>query len=141
MTSKLDSIIQDIDMIDNRIDMLKRDRKKKMIALNDTISGDLDKELSNNDYGCGTLNINTDLYKIKAVVSKKVKWDDSMLEEIEGKISEFGEDAGRYIKTKRTVSETDYKRWRPDIQKFFEPAREVSKSEPKITYELNKVGE
>lgn len=93
-------------------------------------------ELKDNDYGCGTANIDSSRHKIKVVVTKKVKWDEDMLRDhIEPMIIQAGKKPEEFIKYKRSVSETDYKSFGEKMRLIFEPAREVVPSAPKITIE------
>lgn len=92
-------------------------------------------EFSAMDYHCGTVNLETAQFKFKAVVSKQVKWNEEALRDIENQIRLSGQDPEFYIKYKRSVSETEFKKFPENIQKAFEPARTVEPSKPKITWE------
>lgn len=114
--------------------------KKKTLAqaeakLQETIQDKVTAELATKDYGCGTVNIVEDDIKIKVVVSKKVKWDNSQLERIYNDIKESGADVSAYLKISYTVNENNYKAWGDNIQAYFEPARTVEVSKPAIKIE------
>ena len=89
-------------------------------------------ELSEEDYKCGTANIDTEKFKIKYVVSKKIKWDEKQLKLIKKKIIDAGQDPELYMKEKLSVAETKYKDFPDNIKAEFEPARSVEPSAPKI---------
>lgn len=91
--------------------------------------------LSQNDYGCGTVNFETAHFKIKTVVSKNVKWDDKELRNVEQQIKTAGQDPEAYITYKRSVSETAFKKFPENIQNAFLAARTLEPSAPKVTWE------
>lgn len=114
--------------------------KKKALAqleaqLNDNIKDQYEAELATKEYGCGTVNLAEDDIKIKVVVSKKVKWDNSQLERIYNEIKNSGVDASAYIKVSYAVNENNYKSWGDNIRGYFEPARTVEVSKPSIKIE------
>lgn len=110
-------------------------RNEMQELLDAEIAKEVEPQMSTKDYGCGTVNIDTGAFKIKTTVRKTVKWDEKALFEIRKKIIEAGENPSAYIKEKLSVSETAYNDFDPDIQKVFEPAREVIPSKPSIKIE------
>lgn len=139
----IEEMIAERDKLDDRIFAYQQSILPDVTALqdarnkiNDSLSLELAKQaadkLSDNDYGCGTANIETARHKIKVTVSKKVKWDEKQLFNIKQKIINAGKNPSEYIKEKLSVTEAAYKGFNPDIQKVFEIAREVTPSAPKI---------
>lgn len=146
MTKDIDAMIGEVNLYDQQIFDLQQTIADKVHALTQARNEakeklDLEitklamKELKGKDYGCGTANIETPLYKIKTVVSKSVKWDEDILRRIAGQIKEAGQDPEVYIKYKLSVSETAFKSFPEPIQQAFIPARTVEPSSPKITIE------
>ena len=146
MSHDIELLIGEVDKINQEIFAINQTVAPKIAALNakkSTAQEMLDRKineqagkiLASKDYGCGTATIETDNFKIKTVVSKKIKWDESMLHNIEGVITAGGKNPRDFIKQKLSVSETAYKTFPVDIQKVFEPARTVEPSAPKTTYE------
>jgi len=146
MSKNIEEMIEQINKLDDEIFALQQPINPKIAELSakkSAIKSELDliiakdaaENLKNNDYGCGTFNLETDRYKIKTVVSKKVKWDEGMLLGIEETIKEAGQNPRDFIKQKLSVSETSYKTFPDNIKEVFEPARSVEPSAPKITIE------
>lgn len=133
------------DLIDDEVDRIvrlnaeaaeiKKQKAKAEDALKAYISSDISEALADNDYGCGTANIETDKYKIKAVVSKKVDWDQDALKTVYAKILKSGQDPSEYMDMVLKVSETKFKSWPSNIQSEFVAARTVEPSAPKFTFE------
>ena len=146
MTKTIEEMISDIEKIDDQIFEINQTIADKVASLNkkkEDIKKSLDEEVSkiaivelkDKDYGCGTANIETDRYKVKVTVSKKIKWDQSALRNVANQISVAGQDPEDFIKYKLSVSETDYKKFPDEIQKAFEPARTVEPSVPTVKIE------
>jgi len=121
--------------IADKVYALNEKKSKAQEALNTEIAKAAHKELVDKEYGCGTANIETPQFKIKAVVSKKVKWDEKQLHTIKNQIIASGQNPALYIKEKLSVSETSYKDFPDSVKEVFLPARTVEPSAPKITYE------
>lgn len=139
-------MIKEVDGLDDQIAALEAsiaDKKSGLVnkrnEIKDLLNAEITKEameqLKDNDYGCGTANIETDRYKVKVTVSKGVKWDEVVLRNIAEQIREGGQNPEDYIKYKLSVSETDYKKFGDNIQAVFEPARTVEPSKPVIKIE------
>ncbi len=134
----VDNVLSELDSIDTQIEALKQRRLGFEIDLNGFIGGLVNDQLKDKDYNCGTANLETDDFKVKVVVTKKVKWDEKQLADIYMMISAAGENPADYIKTSYDVSETAYKAWPEKISKVFQPARTVEASKPKISFERKK---
>jgi hypothetical protein len=146
MSQKIEELINIVESLDKQIfDLnqtiadqvhhLAETKSKTQEKLNFEIAKAAFKELSGNEYGCGTANIETHQFKIKAVVSKNVKWDEKVLKDIKQQIIAAGQNPEVYIKEKLSVSETAYKGFPQSIKNVFLPARTVEPSAPKITYQ------
>lgn len=142
----IEFLASEIDKIDQQISDLQKPIAEKVFALQkekQILEDDLNQQvylasrdqLINNDYGCGTANIETASFKFKTVVSKGVKWDEDVLRQIANQIRSAGQDPETYIKYKLSVSETDFKKFPENIKQAFVPARTVEPSKPKITWE------
>lgn len=142
----IEDMITNLDVIGDKIYDLKQTISDDLIDLecqSKELKGRLDLEIARQadgvlgiqDYGCGTHNFDTSRHKIKVTVSKKVKWDETMLQSIANQISEAGKDPKDFIKFKLSVAEKMYASFPADIADIFEPAREVSAGAPKITIE------
>ena len=134
----VDSVLSDMSDIDYRIEELKRQRLALETDLNGFISADVTEQLSGKDYNCGTANVETPEFKVKCVVTKKVKWDEKQLAGIYEVIKASGENPSDYIKLSYDVSETAYKNWPEKISSVFQPARTVETSKPKFSFERKK---
>jgi len=121
--------------IADKVNALNAIKQEAQTRLNDAIFEVAKETLKDKDYGCGTANIETPQFKIKTVVSKKIKWDETLLKGIAEQIKDAGQDPEVYIKYKLSVSETAYKDFPEKIQDVFTKARTVEPSAPKITYE------
>lgn len=134
----VDNVLAEIESIDTQIESLKQRRLTFETDLNGFIATDVAEQLQGKDYGCGTANVDTPEFKVKVVVSKKVKWDEKQLANIYSMIQAANEDPLDYIKLSYDVPETAYKAWPEKITKVFEPARTVETSKPKVTFERKK---
>ena len=146
MSQQIEKLIEEVEAINNEIFELQKPIKDKLFDLNqkkNAIQDQLNKEvfaaalpqLQQNDYGCGTVNIETPSFKIKTVVSKKVNWNEDVLRQVANQIRSAGQDPEAYIKYKLSVSETDFKKFPEQIQQAFLPARSVEPSKPVITFD------
>ena len=118
-----------------QIDSLTKQKAAQEEKLLSALQSEISGQLKGKDYGCGTATIEKEGLKIKVVVSKKVKWNNDDLAAIYKQVEAAGHNPGVYIKTSYDVSETSYKSWPAEIQKAFEPAREVTPGKPSITIE------
>jgi hypothetical protein len=132
---KEDVLIGQLIEFDEQIRLLKEQRDYTERTLEGILQEQINNRLSKNEYGCGTANLETQSFKIKAVVSKKVTWDQAALGKVYHEIETSGIDPSEYIKRELKVSETAYNGWTDAIKAAFEPARSVEPSKPKITYE------
>lgn len=135
MRNDLNAIINDISAFDAQIAEIKRQRDSLQSQLQSLIQSDVNSQLTDKDYGCGTANVDTGEYKVKVVVSKKVTWDQAQLAGLYDRIKASGENPLEYLKVKYDVPETAYKNWPSVIQTEFEGARTVEPSTPKISFE------
>lgn len=120
-------MIEKILEIKNQIAALKIEQQK----LEEQFLAEQDlSQLQNREYGCGTITLEAEGYKVKVEVKKTVKWDNDALA---FKYKELGHEAGNFIKCKYDVSETAYKGWKEEIKKYFEDARLVVPSKPTLT--------
>lgn len=118
-----------------QLDELAVKRKELAAQLDDAILEKANVEFANKEYGCGTVNLEEGNYKVKVVVSKKVKWDNSQLERIHQEIKDSGTDPSAYLKVSYTVNENNFKAWGDNIRGYFEPARTVEVTKPTIKIE------
>ena len=133
---KIESSITEIQQpIAKAVNELKEQRVILQGKLDAAITESVSDAFSKKDYGCGTVNFETDNLKIKVVVRKTVKWDEGKLKVIENLIKEGGQDPENFIKYKRSVLEGSYKDFTDEIKKVFEPARSVEPSKPTTTIE------
>lgn len=135
MRNDLNGMIADIEAIDADMKALKSKKEKLQTAVNVLIESDIKDQIGLNDYGCGTATIETEEYKIKAVVSKKVTWDQTRLFDIYERIKASGENPLEYLKVKYDVHETKFKNWPTVIQDEFIDARTVEPSNPTLKIE------
>ena len=139
MANDIDILLSSIEELTSQIDNLTAEKKRLESTVSEIVTDGVRAQLDANDYGCGTANISTDTYNIKVVVSKDVKYDQAMLADLFDRIKESGQDPLEYIKVKYDVSEAAYKNWPSNISSAFEPARTVTPSKPKITFERKDV--
>ena len=104
--------------------------------LNQEIIKNVSDQFTHKEYGCGTANIETEGYKCKVSVAKKVKWNEDRLREIARKITVAGQNPESYIKYKLSVSESDYSSFENPIKNAFKAARTVEAGEAKVSYEM-----
>ena len=144
--AKVEELIQQINQIDNNIIEVKKPIMKEVNELEEqrhNLKEILDAEIvkmtkpkfKQKDYGCGTISIDTENFKIKTVIKKTVKWDEEKLKDVEKLIREGGQDPENFVKYKRSVLEASYKNFTDDIKVAFEPARSVEPSKPSISIE------
>lgn len=98
----------------------------------DDIQDDIDSQLKDKDYNCGTANIEYQGYTLKVSVGKKIDYDQDVLSEIAKRIVDSDTDLTTYMKTIYKVSENNFKNWSKPIQKEFVKARSVKPNKPKI---------
>lgn len=135
MRNDLNGMITDIESIDAEIKALKTKKEKIQTEVNTLIESDIKDQIGLNDYGCGTATIETEDFKIKAVVTKKVTWNQSKLYDIYGRIKASGENPLEYLKVKYDVHENKFKNWPTVIQDEFIDARTVEPSKPTLKIE------
>jgi hypothetical protein len=135
MQNSLDDIISRMEAIDLEIQNLKSERGNFEIAVRSAIQTEIDDQLLSQDYGCGTATIENGSYKIKAVVSKKIVWDQVQLAGLYDRIKASNEDPADYIKVEFYVPESKYKNWPEVIKSEFIDARTVTPSMAKISFE------
>lgn len=146
VTQTIEKLIGEVDKLDveifelnqtiaDRVAGLQNKKAEVKELLDKEIYSQCAEQLADKDYGCGTANIETTLFKIKTTVSKKVKWDEALLRNVADDIRLAGRDPEVYIKYKLSVSETAFKGFPDNIQQAFLPARSVEPSAPKITIE------
>jgi signal recognition particle GTPase len=144
--SNIEPLIEEVEKYNAEIHRLQQTISAQVFELNQKkteVQDKLNKEifeavkadLAGNDYGCGTANSETANFKLKVVVSKKVKWDEDELRKVAEKIKAAGRDPEEFIKYKLSVSETEFKKFPDVVQYEFLPARSVEPSAPVITYE------
>jgi len=145
MTQNIETLVSEIESINTQIFELQKPINDQVFALNQKKQEAQDKlnkevflatapQLQENDYHCGTANLETANFKFKTVVSKKVSWDEDVLRGVANTIRAAGRDPEEFIKYKLSVSETDFKKFPEEIQNAFLPARTVEPSKPVITY-------
>lgn len=135
MRNDLNGILADLTKLDVQMLEIKKQRDKLQAQMQTLIKSEVDAQLADKDYGCGTANIDAGDYKIKVVISKKVTWDQTQLAALYERIKDSGENPLEYLKVEYDVPETAYKNWPSVIQSEFESARTVKPSSAKITYE------
>jgi len=146
MTKVINDLIGDIEKYDQEIIELNSTIAEKLKDLLDNraiAQTLLDTEIVSQvkdkfgllDYGCGTVNFETDNFKIKTTVSKKIKWDEAMLKDISKQIIAAGKDPEVYIKCKLSVAESVFTSFPDAIKQTFAPARSVEPSAPKFKIE------
>lgn len=87
----------------------------------------IEAELSDKEYGCGTVTLETDQWEAKITVSKKVSYDQDTLK---GLYNQTGDDRDEYVKLTYAIEESKFKAWPSAIQNFFSAARTVTPSKP-----------
>jgi hypothetical protein len=135
MRNDVNSLIEDMESIDEQINALKLKKEYLSDNLLKLFEQDIQEKLSDKEYGCGTASLDTGDFNMKVVVSKRVKWDQKKLSSIAHSISDHGEDPRDYMNVEYKIPEASYKGWPPKIRGYFEGAREVSQSKPVIKFE------
>lgn len=135
MRNDIDVLIDYIKETDQQLAALKARKGILQNELGALVLSDVDNQLSQKDYGCGTATIETESHKIKVTVPKKVKWDQDKLQELHDKISASGDDPRTYMKSEFKVSETTFKDWPDNIQKAFSEARTVEQGATTYKFE------
>lgn len=130
-----DDIIAELDNIDSQMEELKKLRKDFETDLNAFVESEVRAQLADKDYGCGTATISTEKNVIKAVVTKKVDWDQEKLKAVVERIKAGNQNLEEYVDVTYKVSETKYKAWPTVIQQEFEAARTVTPSSTKLNWE------
>ena len=130
-----DDIIDEIISLDTEIKKLQKKKKGFEDDLDSFLGAQVGGQLADNDYGCGTANLETENYTVKAVVAKKVDWSQDGLKQAYETLKKSDENPDEYIKTKFDISEAAYKNWPEKICKFFEPSRTVKTAPIKYSFE------
>lgn len=132
--SELETALSNLEAVTAELDRLKSDKERCEAEIIRLSAPEIQNQLADKDYGSGTANIDAGQYALKVVLSKNVKWDQAQLENICAEIAASGEDPKEFVKVKYDVSETAYKSWPSKIRGYFEPARTVELSKPKISF-------
>jgi hypothetical protein len=132
----VDDILDHLKELDFQMSELDKKKADALATLNFYIENDVNTQLADKEYGCGTATIDTNKYKVKYVVSKKIKYDQTELSNIVDRIQQSGLDASEYVKISYDVAESKFKAWPSNIQKEFLDARTVETSKPRISYEV-----
>jgi len=132
----VDDILDHLKELDFQMSELDKKKADALATLNFYIENDVNAQLADKDYGCGTANIETEKYKVKYVVSKKVKYDQAELYNIVQRIINSGANPDEYVKISYDVAESKFKAWPSNIQEEFLKARTVETSKPRISYEV-----
>ena len=136
MLSQIEKVDQEIFDLEQTIEqplfLLNQKKEVAKMALDLEVAKIAAESLKHKKYGCGTHNIETQAYKIKTTVSKKVTWDDALLQNGCKVIDEANRDPRDCIKHQLSVSETNYNGFTDDIKNLMEPARTVEPSKPTI---------
>lgn len=132
----VDDILDHLKELDFQMSELDKKKADALATLNFYIENDVATQLADKDYGCGTATIDTEKYKVKYVVSKKVKYDQSELANIVKRIVDSGANPDEYVKISYDVAESKFKAWPSNIQQEFVNARTVETSKPRISYEV-----
>lgn len=138
MRNNLNGILAEIESAELQIKELKSQKEKLESEALVLIADDIQDQIGKNDYGCGTATIELEEYKVKAVVSKKVTWDQDQLAILAERIKASGDNPLEYVKVKYEVLETKFKNWPTVIQDEFINARTVAASKPALKIERRK---
>lgn len=134
-TETINKLLQSIQEAEEAIENFKKAKAVHESELSNLLAGNVAEQLADKEYCCGTATILTDKYKIKAVITKNVEYDQKQLGEIFERIKAANENPLEYMKVKYDVGEAAYKNWPSNIKAVFEPARSVEPSKVKITFE------
>lgn len=134
MRNNIDTVIDDLKAIDSGMSELKKQKTLLEQELEALTQKEIDEQLSLNDYGTGTATIKTDNYVVKAVVPKKVKWDQGKLLDLHDRIVAAGDDPRVYMTCEFKVSETAFGKWPVEIQRAFTDCRTVEQG--KVTFKF-----
>jgi hypothetical protein len=138
-------LIQQKQNIQDQITELKATIEPKMKPLHEALNK-LETEITDQatailnaakDKDTGTFNLNQDGVKIKAVISKTVKWNQDLLTGIWERIAGSGDDPKQYITPEYKISENAYKGWPDAIKGVFLPARTVIPAKPKFEFTID----
>ena len=131
----IDTLASELLSLKEQIAKLTKQKKHVEETIEEIAASDINAQLADADYGCGTATLDSDKYKIKYAITKKISWDQELLERLADELAMRGEEPREYVKVKFDVSENAYKNWPSTLQAMFEPARTVSASSPTITIE------
>lgn len=86
----------------------------------------------------GTVNVVVNGVKVKEVIGTTVSWDQGLLAAVRQSIIDAGDDPSEYIKITETLSvpEKAWKDFHPAVRDLMSPARTVTPSTPKLTFEV-----
>ena len=130
------NLIEDYLSVKSQIDELSKKKKAIEVLILDAHKESINTQLTDEDYGCGTVNVDADTYKLKFVVSKKVEYDQKQLANIYDRIVASNENPSDYMVIKYDVAESKYKAWPAKIQDVFNAARTVKASSPTLNVEI-----
>lgn len=138
MRNDIDTIIDDLAIINHEMEQLKKRKTLLEAELSALAQKEVDEQLSLNDYGTGTATVETEKYVLKAVVPKKVKWDQDKLLDLHDRIVAAGDDPRVYMTCEFKVSETAFGKWPVEIQDAFTDCRTVEQGKTAFKFEERK---
>lgn len=138
MRNDIDTVIDDLSAVDLEMTELKKQKTLLETELAALTQKEIDEQLSQNDYGTGTATIKGEKYIIKAVVPKKVKWDQAKLLDLHDRIIAAGDDPRVYMTCEFKVSETAFGKWPTEIQDAFTDCRTVEHGKTSFKFEEKK---
>lgn len=128
-------LVQELQAVAAEIKSLSSRKAVLETELAQNFKAEFDAQLLGKDYGCGTVSVPVDHYKVKFVISKKVEWDQKILRDIYMNTLPAWGDPAEYVDVSYNVSETKYKAWPTPISSLFNAARTVKPSKPSVTIE------
>ena len=146
MNTDLKDLLNDRDIILQHITEIKNDLEKandQLTAVDLKIGVIIEepvrqaRKLTGKD--TGTVDVFVQGVMVKHAQNKKVEWDQEKLAEIKKLILKHNDNPDDYITTKTTysVDEKKFKKFLPDVQVVFEPARTVNAGKQKLTFDTN----
>lgn len=132
MTS-LKELLEQKAQIETKLEEISRPLMNNLTKINDQIN-ELALKLLTEPNNPGTYNLETDGVKVKAVIGKTVKWDQTKLATLYDRIAGSGDDPHQYMARELKISENAYKGWPEQIKNVFIPARTVTPTKPKFEF-------
>lgn len=111
---------------------LTAQKKQLQKLLLESLKPQIDEQLQDKDYNCGTANVVVGNHQVSITIPKKIKYDNEELNDLYQEIRSHGDDPEEFINVKFSINENAFKLWPVQRQNYFARARTVDRGAPVI---------